>query len=1069
MKNIIRFRYKESKSLRLGIRLVFAMFLMFIAVGQLHANGTESSQQKEVTGTVTDENGVAMPGVSVVKEGTTEGTVTDVEGTYSLSAEIGDVLRYSFIGMTTQQIAVGENYIINVQMVSDNEDIEEVVVVGFGTKKKVNLSGAVASVTSEVLESRPVTNLASAIQGTVAGFNVAVSSNPNSVGDFNVRGITSIGSGSNGDPLFLIDNIESTSTEFGRLNPSDIESISVLKDAASASIYGSKAAFGVILITTKKAKSEKLNIEVNVNVGVENIGRWPEWVTDIEDQKYYKYYFGTPWRPNNTLWAIEYAQRIKAGEDLPRTVVIPGKPIYEYFHTTDWKEEVLNDYASKANANVSISQKTEKTSIYFGLGGTMTEGVYRYNNDKHKRFNMQINTSYKLTDWLEFSNNTRTYNNTYDAPAYGGHGLIQDVMEADVTWPLFNPDGTPTEFYALTIGRLLSGDSNTEELSLQTKFSVKARIWGDRLVFTGDAAYRRTREDQETWTKPNYFSNGPGRLATHWRSPSESSVEFRDWKTGSDIYNAYLTFTDTFNEKHFLTVIAGYNQEESYYNRRDGSRANLFSTSLPTVSLASGEDDVSQGISEGASQGIFGRINYIFNDKYIVEFNGRYDGSSRFTEDDRWVFNPSASLAWVVSKESFFQDNISFINLLKFRASYGSLGNQNVSNYAYFQTLGNGETSSLHGGERLVYVSSPGLVSPSLTWETVVTKNIGATLGVFRNRLNIEFDYFERETLDMLTSGKDLPNRLGTSEPLENAADLVTKGWELTMSWKDQIDLAGKPLSYGATFNLSDDNTWVTKFDNPDQNLSQYIVGERLGKIYGLVSTGLYQTQEEIDFGPTYAGDVASYPGVRPLEPGDIKFVDQNGDGIVEFYGDNTLENHGDRVVIGDSRSHFRFGLTLTAKWNGFDLRAFFQGVGKKDWFPPDGNRSSRIAFWSAYSRNNHNFALEQHNDHWTPLNREAYWPRVKSFVAEGGREISLPNTRYLQDASYLRCKNLTVGYTLPKILTNKMGINRLRFYVSGENLFEYTKLYKYLDPENLSGTGYPFQRTYSLGASVNF
>ncbi|MEN7550687.1 SusC/RagA family TonB-linked outer membrane protein [Rapidithrix thailandica] len=469
-----------------------------------------------------------------------------------------------------------------------------------------------------------------------------------------------------------------------------------------------------------------------------------------------------------------------------------------------------------------------------------------------------------------------------------------------------------------------------------------------------------------------------------------------------------------------------------------------------------------------AIRGVFYRFNYILNDRYIFETNGRYDGTSRFPTEDRFDFFPSASLAWVVSEESFFKPLKKVVSYMKFRGSAGTLGNQNLGEdnysqvYPYISTMGLSAQSTLLNGAWVPAVYAPNLVSASLTWEKATTYNFGVDLGLLNDKLNATFDLYRRNTVDMLTKGKTLPAVLGTSVPKENAADLETNGWELTLNWKDQMNVAGKPFHYGVKFILYDSRTYITKFDNPTNYLDDHYEGMEWGDIWGLKTLGFFQSEQEIEAHADQS-KVASYPGSRPIEPGDLKFEDTNGDGIVDW-GNWTLENPGDYRIIGNSQDRLGYSIDLNAEWNGFDLRAFFQGIGKKDFYPGPGHHY----FWGIYAQPWSN--LLAHNlDHWTPESPNAYFPRPKSYSAEIGKELGIPQSKYLQNAAYLRLKNLTLGYSLPKSLISKIGLDKVRLYVSGENLLEFTKLNEYLDPEGLGGTVYPFQRTYSFGLNVIF
>jgi len=1016
--------------------------------------------QKEISGAVTDKKGAPLFGVNIVTKNKITGTDTDFDGKYNLKASIGDTLIYSYVGMITRKVAVRDTTsILNVSLTIDANELEEVVVsIGYGVKKDIHLSGAVGYVGNEYFKSRPIVNVGQALQGVIGNLNITNSASPNDVALFNIRGFTSI---SGGEPLVVIDGVTATQQDLGRMNPNDIASISILKDAASASIYGSRASFGVVLVTTKEGESDKIQININLNKSIKSIGRTPELELDPYKVLSFKDVMAVPWYDLYSHEQLEYAKQVSFGNAAPTRVSPTNPNKYEFYHQTNWKDIVFKKISFTNTANIDISQKVDKGSYYFAIEGITNEGIYEYNNDLHKRLNFRFKGEYDLSDWLTLRNSVWIYNNNYDESNATGASFFRSIINSYTFEPIYTPEGIFTDSAAHMIGRLEAGNYTTEENNYQVNFAVNMNFFDAKLKVVADANFKKLLTDREAYDAPVVYSDGPGHRGTI--GPSESWARFQNWKEETNNYNVYATFTDTFNSNHDVTVLVGYNQEEFKYNTTSGSRTNLISTGFPTVDLATGDQQVGQEKSSWAVQGFFSRINYIFKDKYIIEGNIRYDGSSRYFVEDRWAYNPSTSASWIVSKENFLEKSI--FDLLKLRVSYGSLGNQNASTYGTYSFLNTGITESLIGGENLVEVGSPRIIAPSFSWESIVTKNIGVDLAFFDKRLRSSFDYFHRSTLDMFAPGETLPVVLGTNVPDENATDLITKGWELSIGWNDQFDLLEKKFRYSFNFNLSDNRSWITKFPNPTKNLNDYRVGQEIGEIWGFVTDGYFQTQEEIDFSPTQV-DISSYPSTRPIAPGDIKIKDLDGNGSIDF-GDNTFENPGDRKIIGNSRARYNFGMNINSSWNGVDFRAFIQGVGKRDFYPE--SNASRYYFWSAFAFPWASVTKENYYNHWTPENRDAFYPRLKSYVAEGGKEVSNAQTRWLQDASYIRLKNVTVGYTIPRSLNGKIGLNKFRLYLSGENLFEITKLFKYLDPENLQGDGYPFRRTYSLGLSLSF
>ncbi|MCD7935558.1 MAG: SusC/RagA family TonB-linked outer membrane protein [Tannerellaceae bacterium] len=558
---------------------------------------------------------------------------------------------------------------------------------------------------------------------------------------------------------------------------------------------------------------------------------------------------------------------------------------------------------------------------------------------------------------------------------------------------------------------------------------------------------------------------------------SNSYAELRAQEDQLNVYNVYSNFTKTFDKKHYLNVMAGYNREYSSYRTYNTRKVNLITSALPEINLATGNATASNTWNELALEGYFGRVNYIYDDKYIVEFNGRYDGSSRFPKGDRWGFFPSGSLAWVLSQEQFMSNVNEVLNLsnLKLRASYGSLGNQVLlddnGNPIYYPSIASLSSSVINyvvEGDKPTAVKQPGVVAKNLTWETVSTVNVGFDMSLFRNKFMFSFDKYTRYTNDMLTRSKELPAVFGATEPKTNAADLKTKGWEITASYRDRFTLMNSPFDWSVKFMIADYKSWITKFDNPTRSLSDYYEGQRIGEIWGFINDGYFSSQAELDALDQSAIGTDDVGYVFLV--GDLKYKDLNGDNKITK-GDNTVDNPGDRVIIGNSEIRFPYSFELAGAWKGFDVRMFFQGVGKRDWYP----EAASIYFWGIYAQPWTN-VTKLNMDHWTPENPDAYFPRVKAYIAEDeGMELAAPQTKYLQNAAYLRFKNLTVGYTLPQSAVNKLRVSSLRFYFSAENLCTLSWLDENLDPEvitNYSGFNsgvYPMQRTYSLGMNLTF
>lgn len=1022
------------------------------------------AQTKVIKGNVVDKNGEPIIGANIRVKGTTVGTITDVDGNFTLNVEGGaSFIEVSYIGYKTQSVSLKNKKNLSIVLSEDTETLDEVVVLGYGVQKKVNLSGSVSTVSTKTIKDRPVLNVGQALQGAVANMNVSVGSGQATDSpSFNIRGTTSLNGGS---PLVVIDGVVSDAGQLNRMNPTDIENISVLKDAASSAIYGSRAAFGVILVTTKKGSDEKLTINYNNNFVARTLTQTPEIISDPYEVATVRNIMSYPWYNLYNQEQLAYAKKRSEDPEGTSPYFLNPDGSYSYFGNTDWVNEAYKKAGFSMNHSVDLSGKTEKLNYYFSANYNFQDGMIKYGTDKYNRYNLRSKLDFKITDWWTIGNNTSYVTSDYDQPQYLGSSYYWEVNRANPLDVPRNPDGTWTSTGGSLFGRMSEGGrSKSLQTSINTLFSTKIDVVKDIFTINGSFAYTTHKNSSDGYSLPITYYVGPELPARYYDEVTSAYVTGTNTKHIS--FDVYGSFNKTFNEKHSIATVVGFNQEEYRYDYHSGSRKELISTSLPTIDLATGDMNVSQSIETWALRGAFARFNYTYDDKYIFEFNGRYDGTSRFQKNDRFAFNPSGSVAWVISREKFFEPLKNVVSFMKLRGSYGSLGNQDVSAYAYLATMGSGKISQILDGKQPVYVSAPGLVASSLTWEKVTTMNVGLDLNFLQNRLTLSGDYYIRKTKDMLTAGASLPAVLGTGVPKQNAADLETKGWEVTIGWKDQFELAGKPFSYGFDFNLADSRAWITKFANETGTLSDYYVGKELGEIWGAETLGFFTSQEDID---NHADQsyVTSYPGTRPLAPGDLKFADLNNDGKID-YGKWTLDDHGDYKVIGNSRARLTYGFMGNAQWNGFDLSFFFQGVGKKDYMPGP----SDLYFWGIYSQPWTNITYGNYYDSWSEDNPNAYFPRMKAYVAEqGDKECGVPQTRYLQNAAYIRLKNLTFGYTIPKYITEKVNIDRVRVFFSGDNLFVLSGLYEHynVDPEGLGGGSYPLQRSYSFGLNVTF
>lgn len=1076
---------------------------LLLLVVFLSASGMQIfAQDRQVTGQVRGGlDNQPLPGVNVYVKGTSIGTITNASGTFSVVVPSGEaILVFSFIGFRTQEIEVEGRTRFDVTLSEDIAGLEEVTVVGYGTQKKINVSGAVDQVSARELESRPITSISQGLQGLVPNLNVDfVSGEPGQAAAINIRGITSI---NEGEPLILIDGVPVDSYELSRIPPADVASISVLKDASSAAIYGARAAFGVILITTRQGTREGMQVQYRNTLAWSQPTILPEKITDP-----YIYLRLRELSTNNTPWDnVNYSDETylwaKQRSNDPSISGVrenPNSPgSWEYMGDQDWTHYFLDDYAFSNNHHLSVDGKSGRTNYYLSGAFDNQAGALNMSRDDFSRYSVKSAVRYDLDDWITIGNNTLLQSTERLKPYHLDMWTLYNLHPNE--WDK-NPDGSwANTDVGRTAARLSDGGNYENRLnSFLTTFHAEMRFFGGLFKINADATYRREMTNLFMNNRKFMIGYGPGDVREEGSNTAYRSATYDRYS----VMNIYGTVNKDFGGS-VLTAIAGFNQEESRYEWFSASRDKVISGSLPSIALATGMSFVDEYIAEWAVRGAFYRLNYTIADKYILEFNGRYDGSSKFPGDSRFGFFPSASAAWRLDKEDFMGALKPAISLLKPRASFGALGNQFVSEYGYIPTMQASQAWLIIGEERPMQVTPPSLVSSNYTWERVSSLNLGLDVGFFDNRLVGNFDWYTRDTKGMLTQGRDLPDVLGAAEPRENAADLRTQGWEASVSYKHRTMIAGRPLAVNTRFVIADSQTKITDFDNPNGNLTQFYTGMTMGEIWGLTSDGLFETEDEI----AQLDQSSIIPwGALAIVPGWPKFVDQDGNQAIET--GLTLDDPKDLSIIGNSTPRYRYGFNLDLMWNGFDLRIFLQGVGKKDYYPLD------YLYWGFYQQpyaggyvhlmdfyrpeDDSEVDMAKHSDAYieaglADANLDARYPIFQSWLADRNlgeridqaKGLAIPQTGYLLDASYLRLKNLTIGYTLPEELTSRMRIKSIRFFFSGENLKEWSEVARYFDPEAITdavklnpgvnpsritgkGYAYPFQRYYSIGLNVTF
>ena len=1007
-----------------------------------------------IKGTITDELGAPLSGVSIVEKGTTIGAVSDDQGKFSIEVSGENVvLEISRVGYETKEIVASGSQDINITLTPVKGSMEEVVVVGYGTQRRENVTGAVSQVQMDkVLGDRPVTSLGAALQGAMAGFTTSSSVVPGAGNSFNIRGVTSINGGA---PLILVDNVVQNNLYL--LNPNDIETVTVLKDAASAAIYGARASFGVVLITTKKGKkNESLSIDYSNNFGFSTVINRPKMATPLQtvqglkDMGYAAYWSGQ----NIDTWLnlLEEYQTNPSKYPLGWTDVNGTK---YFLKQTDLIGEMLDNYGFKQMHNISARGGSQNISYRLALGQMNENGILITNKDAFKRTNVSSNVDGRITNWLSTSLDAKYSTGVRSYPNAGWHNQFWNT-----NLPSYHPnDSLP---YNGVNYAVQTPKHAIENASKQTWKTNDIRLFSRTVLkpFKGlDVNFEYTYQHSDANNKRynNYFVLHQGLQDA--LNPSDQNTEYHISKELNDYtsINAYANYTTSISGNHNLGAVVGFNQEESNYEQQWSKAFQMISNELPFLGGTSGATPVQTGdaFDRYTLRGAFGRFTYNYAQKYFLELNGRYDLSSKFPEVSRSGFFPSLSVGWNLAKENFMSTLKPTIQTLKLRGSYGELGNQNVINYGFLSTMSPYDANWIYRGARPKTLSTPGMVRANYTWEKVNTLNGGLDFGVLRNRLTGSFDIYRRNTIGMLAPGMDFPAVAGATAPYQNAADLITRGWEIAVNWAENKG----DFSYGLGFNLYNSKTFITKYRNENKVLGNYYEGMEIGEIWGYVTDGFY-VADDFNANGTLKDGVVSINGVISHE-GDIKYKNlrdgTNSTNRIDN-GANTVDDPGDRQIIGNNAARYNYGANGFAGWKGLNLSFILQGVAKRDaWiggdimFPHAGQFSTFFA---------------HQLDYWTPENKNAYYGRIYQNAQESHGANQRVQTKFLQNAAYMRVKNITLAYSLPQTMISKINLKGVRVFYSGEDLFTISKLIPGIDPEDLSWT-YPHYKTHSLGLSI--
>ena len=1072
--------------------LISAVMLLFFSAAMYAA---------DVTGVVTDASGEPMIGVSVQVDGTTTGTITDFDGRYAISANSDAVLVFSYLGYRTHRVKVENRTTIDVQLMEDTKALEEVVVVGYGTQRKANLTGAVGTVSVEdQLDGRPITNVGNSLQGATPGLTITnTSGRLGAQPDFHIRGYAGSLTG-DAAPLILVDGVEMS--DISVINAEDIASVSVLKDAASASIYGTRAAFGVILITTKNGAGEsgKFNVTYNNNFS---------WATPTVLPEVAKSYVGAEMAlearnrrvPGTTMfknaiglvWDADAIEKMKEWDRVYGKMNLSNEMVLDrdfeviagdtYFYRS-WNaaKMFVSDYSFSQQHNLNVSGTAGKTNYYIGLGYAGQNGVVKVNPDSYKRYSLNSSIETEVFKWLKVRAKM-LYTRTNLAEPFNFNSASYDALYYLYRWPTVMPYGTyQGKPFHNSITETAAANMNSD-VSDYTRASVGTTItFLPGFSLDIDYAFNLTGREyiQRGGTVGGWeFWNTAMTLTDNWAGSSRNKIDTYNYKTQHHTGNAVLRYSHTWNDAHKFSIFGGYNIEYNEYKYVNAEKRDLLDQTKPEISLATGEQFIYGAHTSWALMGFFARANYSYKDKYLIELNGRVDGSSRFPKDKLWGFFPSGSLGWVASEEDFWEPLKPYWSFAKIRGSYGAIGNQDVGANMFRAIMTSGNSGWIVNDVNEITFSLPTALANGFTWETIKTYDVGADFRFFGDDLGVTFDWYRRVNDGMIASSAETPSTYGASAPYENAAQMTTNGWELQLDYHHKFS---NGLRINLMASVSDAVAMITK--HPRSKLSvidgSNYEGKIIGEIWGFTTDRLFQ-EDDFNADGTLKEGIASqayFEGTNgygyKYGPGDVKYVDLDGDGQITW-GNKTPDNHGDWSVIGNTTPRYEYNFRIGADWYGFDLNVFFQGVGKRDYWATG---TMIIPGWN-FSEGTY---YAHQTDYWTPTNTHAWYPRLTEMNQPAQYSAAsfnyLCQTRYMLDLSYLRLKNITVGYSLPKNILAKAHIQKARLYCSLENVCEFDHLGNLpIDPETGSAAGsgggmgwgriYPYTRQYSFGLQV--
>lgn len=1015
----------KDKEINQVLNLLLPNYSFQIEKNRVALTPKDEQDKVGLTGIVLDKNKEPVIGANVFIKGTTQGVVTDFDGKFALSAPIHATLVVSYIGFLSKEVIIRNSAPLSIQLIEDSQNLDEIVVVGYGRQKKVNLTGAVASVSQDKIDSRPITSISSGLQGLLSGVTIVQPSGQPGADNGTIR-IRGVGTLNNANPMIIVDGIE---VSMNNLDPNDIESISVLKDAASAAIYGSRAANGVILVTTKRGKEGKATISYSGNFGWQAPTSLPEQLNSAEYAELTNEALQNDGKPKQ--FTDEEIQKFRDGSDP------------DNYADTDWAKLFYIGSGFQQTHNLNVSGGTNAVRYMASLGYQQQDGIIL--NSGKKRYNMRINMDADLTSRLQAKFSIAFSKSEVISPTNPYTKEQSQIFRQIIRISPWVPNKKTNGDY----GRISDGNpiawmdakatANSNEYLFTGLGSVSYKIL-DELSVRAEGSYKMFLDETNMFVKEVIYS------PTDKQGPNEAKQTFAlDNRTAGDLI---LDYKKEFN-KHSLSGLLGFHSELYQYRKNLASRTNLPNNDISDINAGSVEDQKTEGVTKAlAMMSTFMRVSYDYAGKYLAEANIRYDGTSRFAKTNRWGAFPSVSVGWRISEEQFMQSTHSFMDNLKVRGSWGMLGNENIDDY--YPTIPIISTGQSYPIGDLFKMGGAVLnaKNPNLKWEAVTSWDIGIDASFF-NKLNVTLDYYNKITSDILMVIPS-PETYALNNFFDNVGELSNNGFEFTMQYTQPINKV--MLSVGG--NMAINRNKILKLASENDILptgeARFIkrVGESINSVFGYETAGLFQNQAEID---TWAKDkITGYI----QRPGDLKYVDQNDDHIIDA---------NDRVVLGTTDPKFTYGFNVGLKYKGFDLSLFFQGAaGVKSYL-------SNEAIGSFNGTDGHPSTLWK--DRWTPENPNTTVPRVIRGIRGPSMNTNVTSSYWLQKGDYLRLKNIQIGYDFSGKTLKRLGIAKLRPYYSGQNILTFTRFLKGWDPESPTGNGfhYPQVMTNSFGVNVVF